>query len=329
MSTVAHRKPRAFPWHIVVFLAPALIVYTLFMIYPLADSIRLSLYAPNENNQEVFVGLDNYHQLLTSDLWRPRMEGALKHNVQFFLIHMLVQNPLALLLASLLSSPMVRGRTFYRTAIFTPTMLSVVLVGFAWKMILSPIWGISADVVEQLNHWIIDPLNALDIFGIYHIGYIQNKPWLGLEDTALTTLSLISVWQWVGIPMMLFLAALIGIPDELIEAARVDGATAWSVWRRIKLPLIMPTVGIVGILTFVGNFNAFDLVYATQGAIASPNFSTDLLGTLFFRTFFGIQLQAGNPTMGATIGGVMFMIILAGVLVYMFGWQRRVTQVEL
>ena len=143
------------------------------------------------------------------------------------------------------------------------------------------------------------------------------------------TLSFISVWQFVGIPMMLLYAALIAIPDELIEAAFVDGATAWNVFWRIKFPLILPTLGIVAILTFVGNFNAFDLVYTTQGVLAGPNFSTDLLGTLFYRTFFGQQLQLGNPTMGATVATMMFLIILSGVLLYMFAWQRRVQTYEL
>lgn len=314
-SATPQRRP--FPVHIVVFLAPAVIIYTLFMIYPLIDSLRLSLYAPNENRQEVFVGLDNYEALMTDDLWQPRLEGAIVNNIKFFLIHMFVQNPIGLVLAALLSSQFIRGRAIYRTLIFTPTVLSVVLVGFVWRMILSPLWGVSGDVIDQLN--------ALDFLDLYHI---ENQPWLGLEDTALTALSLISVWQWVGIPMMLFLASLISIPEELVEAARVDGATAWDVWWRIKFRLILPTVGIVGVLTFVGNFNAFDLIYTTQKASAGPNYATDILGTFFYRTFFGIQLQPGNPTMGATIAGVMFLIILAGVLLYMFGWQRRITQVE-
>lgn len=88
-------------------------------------------------------------------------------------------------------------------------------------------------------------------------------------------------------------------------------------------------VGLVAILTYVGNFNAFDLIYVTQGALAGPNFSTDILGTFFYRTFFGFQLQLGNPLMGATVAGVMFLIILAGVLLYLFVWQRRVEVHEL
>jgi raffinose/stachyose/melibiose transport system permease protein len=293
---------KAFPWHIIVFLAPAVIIYTLFMIYPLIDSLRLSLYTmETQGGAEIFVGLQNYHRLFTDDNWQPRVTGALINTFEFFAIHMLVQNPLALLLATLLASRFIALRSVYRTLIFLPSVLSVVLIGFIWQLILSPIFGRA-------------------LFAVFDI---RLPPLLGQPETALPVLGLVSVWQWVGVPMMLFLAALISIPDELIEAARVDGATAWSVFWRVKLPLIMPTVGIVTVLTFVGNFNAFDLIYTTQGALAAPDYSTDLLGTLFYRTFFGFQLQLGNPTMGAAVAGVMFMIILAGVLLYLFTWQRR------
>jgi raffinose/stachyose/melibiose transport system permease protein len=80
---------------------------------------------------------------------------------------------------------------------------------------------------------------------------------------------------------------------------------------------------VVSILTFVGNFNAFDLIYAVKGALAGPDFATDILGTFFYRTFFGYQLQVGNPTMGATVATLMLVIILIGVLIYLFGVQRR------
>ena len=304
---------KRFPTHIVVFLAPAVIIYTLFMIYPLIDSLRLSLYAPSAANPQVeeFVGLRNYQTLFNDPNYAPRLQGAVKNNFIFFAVHTLVQNPIGLLLATLLTSHLTRWRAVFRTAIFMPTMLSFVLVGFIWgNIILSPLWGIADDFFKAVG------LGA----------YIQ--PWLGKPETALVTLSLVSVWQFVGIPMMLFSAALIGIPEELIEAARVDGATSWGVFWRIKFPLILPTVGIVAILTFVGNFNAFDLIYTVQGGLAGPNFSTDILGTFFYRTFFGFQLQAGNPTMGATIAGVMFLIILTGVVLYLFGFQRRIARVE-
>ena len=109
----------------------------------------------------------------------------------------------------------------------------------------------------------------------------------------------------------------------------MDGASGWQTFWKVKFPLILPTVGIVTILTYVGNFNAFDLIYTTQGALAGPNFSTDIMGTFFYRTFFGQQLQLGNPYMGATVATVMFLIILAGVALYMFGYQRKVQTYEL
>ena len=84
----------------------------------------------------------------------------------------------------------------------------------------------------------------------------------------------------------------------------------------------------ISILTFVGNFNAFDLVYTTQGALAGPNYSTDIFGTLLYRTFFGFQLQLGDPNMGATVAAMMFLIILAGVCVYLFIVQRKINRYQ-
>ncbi len=294
------RKP--FPWHIVVFLGPAILIYTLFMIYPIIGSLWLSLNNQIQNGPEHFVGLKNYQTLLSNELWSKPFWNALRNNVEFFVIHMLVQNPIGLFLAALLLSK-IRGAAIYRTLIFTPTILSVVIIGFIWKLILNPVWGV---------------LNPIGI----------NQPFLGLESTALPTLGLISVWQNVGIPMMLFLAALIRIPEELMEAARVDGAGAWTIFWKIQFPLILPTAGIVAVLTFVGNFNAFDLIYAAQGALAGPNFASDILGTFFYRTFFGFQLQTGDPYMGATVAGMMLLVILVGVLIYLFAWQRRLQDIQ-
>jgi len=295
------------PWatYVVVFLAPAALVYTAFSIYPLIDTIRLSLYARDSAGHTNFVGLGNFVTLLTDPLWAGPFWNAFRNNLIFFAVHMVVQNLIGLGLAVLLSLPALTGRNVYRTLIFLPTMLSVVIIGFIWQLILSPLWGIAKGF-----------LSAFGLGGLF-------APWLGLEGTALVTISLISVWQFVGIPMMLIYAALLNIPDDLVEAATVEGANQWHVFWYIKLPLILPTLGVVSILTFVGNFNAFDLIYTVKGALAGPNFATDILGTFFYRTFFGYQLQPGSPTMGATVATMMLLIILVGVLLYLFGVQRR------
>lgn len=302
-------RRRARRWHILVFLAPAVVLYSVVMVWPLLDTLRLSLFRVEEGTN-VFNGIGNYLTLLTHERWAPAFWNAFSNNVAFFAIHMLVQNPLALGLALLLSQRVLRGREAYRAVIFAPTVLSVVIVGFVWKLIVSPLWGVAEDG--------LDAVGLGSLFG----------PWLGRSETALLTVSLMSVWQWVGLPMILFVTALLSIPDEVLEAARVDGAGSWRTFVAVQLPLILPTVGIVAVLTFVGNFNAFDLIYAVQGALAGPEFGTDILGTFFYRTFFGFQLQLGNPIMGATVAGMMFLIILLGVCLYLFWLQRRLVTYE-
>ena len=196
---------RRFPTHIVVFLAPAVVTYSVFMVYPLLDSLRLSLFDDGGS----FVGLDNFDTLFNDPLWADQFWNALGNNFVFFAFHLLVQNPVGLLLAALLTAPGIRGQNIYRTAIFIPTTLSVVIVGFIWRQILSPLWG------------------------------IIDTPLLGESGTVLPTLSLMSVWQFVGIPMIFFYAVLIAIPKDLIEAARVDGASSWKIFWKITFPLIL------------------------------------------------------------------------------------------
>ena len=154
------------------------------------------------------------------------------------------------------------------------------------------------------------------------------QPWLGLESTALITLALISAWQYLGIPMMLYFATLISIPNDLFEAAYVDGATDWQIFWRIKLPLLMPMIGIVSLLTYIGNFNAFDVIFALKGADAGPNYASDTMMTFFYRTFFGSGFQKADPHMGAAVAGTMFVILLVGVLFYLF-IRRRIRSYEL
>jgi raffinose/stachyose/melibiose transport system permease protein len=288
-----------------LFLGPAVVIYTAFSIYPLLATIQLSTFTGESGGGVHFVGLANFQTLLSDSLWSKPFWNAFKNNMIFFAIHMAVQNPIGIALAGLLSLPGLKLKSFYRTVFFLPTMLSVVIVGFSWNLILSPLWGVAkgALTVVGLGSWF--------------------APWLGLESTALVTLALMSVWQFVGIPMMLIYAALLNIPDELVDAARVDGLGQLRIFLHIKLPLVLPTIGLVSVLTFVGNFNAFDLIYSVKGALAGPNFASDILGTFFYRTFFGNQLQLGNPTMGAAVATVMFFIILVGVCLYLFVVQRR------
>ena len=297
-------------WFILVFLVPATLIYTVFAIYPIAESLRLSLYQAGDGDG-MFVGIANYARLVSEPYWAEQFWNAFKNNVLLFVMHMLIQNPIALALAAMLSIPNLKGAAAYRTIFFLPTLLSVVVVGFVWQLILSPLWGITPAFMNFLG------------MGSFF------QPWLGLESSALVTVTLISIWQYVGIPMMLFYAALLNVPEETIEAARIDGLGGWWIFWKVKLPLILPTLGLVGILTYIGNFTAsFDLIYTLQGGLAGPNYSTDVMGTFLFRTFFGFQSQLGDVYMGATVASALFFIILAGVGCYLFGVQRRLQRYD-
>ncbi len=310
VSTTSNEVKKPWRFYIFVFLAPATFIYTVFAIYPIIESLRLSLYQAGDD-EGVFVGLANYARLVSEPYWAEQFWNAFKNNVLLFAMHMLIQNPIALALAALLSVPTLRGAATYRTIFFLPTLLSVVVVGFIWQLILSPLWG----VTPAFMNWI-----GMGSFF---------KPWLGLESSALITVTLISIWQYVGIPLMLFYAALLNVPEETIEAARIDGLNGWWIFWKVKLPLILPSLGLVGILTYIGNFTAsFDLIYSIQGGLAGPNYSTDVMGTFLFRTFFGFQAQLGDVHMGATVASALFFIILIGVSLYLFGVQRRLQRYD-
>ena len=306
------RSGKHFPIHIIVFLAPAVIVYTAFFTVPLLNTLRLSFYTTSGAGVELkFAGFQNFIALLSKEPWMAYFWRALSHNLKFFIVAMVVQTTIGLLLAVLLNARILRGRSVYRTILFTPAMLSVVIVGFVWKLMLSPVWGIAESIMKLVG--------LGDLF----------RPWLGLESTAFSTICLISCWQYFGVPMLLFLTALISIPEEIIESARVDGANNWNRFWRIQFPLILPTVGITTILTYTGTLNAFDIMYSLKGIFGDPNFSSDVLGLFYFRTYFGSYNVPANPTMGATVAMTTLLIILVGVIIYLFTWQRRLLKVEM
>ena len=283
-------SPRGIYW--IWYIAPALLIYIVFMAYPLIDSIRLSFYQGSSMTRE-FVGLSNYIELFTRGELSVRYWGAMRNTSVFFIIHMLVQNVLGIAFAVILTNHKMKGRKIYQTIIFVPTTFAVLVTGYLWRLLLNPIWS--------QGMW--------DAVGLLSL----SQPWLGMESTALLFVALVSCWQWIGIPTMMFVAALLGISDDIYEAADIEGANGWQVFWHIKLPLIMPVVGIVTILTFVNNFNAFDIVYAMQTANGAPAYTTDLIGTLFYRVGIAGQHPVAIPNsgMGATIATVTFVMLAA------------------
>lgn len=288
-----------------LFTVPALIIYVWFMAYPLINSMRLSFYTGEGLTPERFIGLGNYIELFTNPFWRERWLNALGNTVIFFLIHFIFQTVLGILFANILSEPL-KGVNVFRAIIFIPVTLSTLVVGFLWTILLNPQWGAVNLVLEGIG-----------------LGNLA-RPWLGDPALALIVISLVSVWQWLGLPTMLFSAGLLGISDEVLEAATVDGASKWQTFWHVKLPLLRPTLGIVTILTFVNNFNAFDIVFAMAGSRGEPGYSTDLLGTLFYRVAIAGEHPVAEPNMGlgAAIATITFFILFVGVSIWLHQSRR-------
>ncbi len=280
------------------YVIPALVFYVIFMAYPMLDSVRLSLYEGTAGTRQ-FVGFANYVRLFTDEVVSTRFWNAFMNNWVFFAYHMILQNALGITFAAILTNRTMRGRQFYQTLIFIPCTVAVLVMGYLFKIMMNPQW--SKAPLENVG-----------------LGFLVHSPqgWLGDPGTALSAVSLVSVWQWVGIPTMMFVAAFQGIDDDLIEASSIEGANPWQQFTRIRIPLIIPVIGMVAIMTFVANFNAFDVVFSMETLDGAPNYSTDLIGTLFYRYGVAGQHPVGipEPGVGAAISTSIFFMLLCGVI---------------
>ncbi len=289
-------------WEIVaVFLLPAFLLYTVFMIWPLAQSFYFSLFEFKGLARGAFVGLRNFRELFTRYPVNEQLPRAFLHNIYFFVGTMLVQNTLGLLFAKLLYKPRF-GKRFFQTVYTMPYLISALVVGYLWSLMLNPLFG---------------PVNRL--LKAVGLGALA-RPWLGDPATALPAIILANAWQWVGFPMLLFSAGLANIGEDLREAARIDGASRWRLFWSIELPLLLPVIGIVTVLTFIGNFNVFGIVWAMGGVNGEPAGATDVLGLVFYRTAF----RGGVDAFGlASALAVLMFVLIFGVSMVMVNLFRR------
>ena len=263
---------------LLIFLGPATALFAAFITYPILSALAFSFYRWEGIGRRGFAGLHNFVRLFATYPYSQLLGNAFWHNVLVFIVTMLVQNGIALALALLLARG-AWGTKVYRVIFFLPVTLSLIIVGFLWALFLNPIFGI----VNKL----------LTSAGLAFLA----RPWLGDSQTALLTLTLINAWRWIGFPTIVFLAGINSVPDEYLEAARLDGAGEWQVTRHVIFPLLAPAVTIIVLLTFIGSFNWFELPYVVQGVSGGPNRSTDVLSLLFYRMAFG-EVDTGLQDIG-------------------------------
>jgi raffinose/stachyose/melibiose transport system permease protein len=233
---------------IAFFVTPALAMLVLFVVWPVVTAVQMSVYRWNGRGPLVdFVGLANYVSVLTDDVF----VGSLVNNLVIVVASIAIQLPLGLAIALLLNRKM-RGQSALRTIIFVPYVLAEVVAGVIWFQLLQPYYGVLDTLLQAVG---LEP---------------PAQGWLGDPDLALWTVLVILTWKYLGLAVILFLAGLQSVPEELYEAAQLDGASWWQVQRRITIPLLGPTIRTWGFLSMIGSLQLFDMVWIlTKGGPAN------------------------------------------------------------
>lgn len=264
-----------------LFIAPHVLGFSVFTLGALAYSLYLGFTSWDLFGSPRWVGVANFTQLLTSDdvLWK-----ALWNTVYYTVITIPLALVLALVLALALNTGL-KGLTAFRTVFFMPVVTSTVAVALVWSWIYNKDFGL---------------LNAF--LGVFHV---SPQNWLGSTKWAMLSIIIMSVWKGLGYNMVLFLAGLQGIPRQLYEAARIDGAGWWNQFRYVTLPLLTPTTFFLIIMGIIGSFQVFDQAYIiTNGG---PDYATTTIVMLIYRNAF----QWFHMGYASALAWVLFMMILA------------------
>ncbi|MBM2619364.1 sugar ABC transporter permease [Actinoplanes sp. LDG1-06] len=284
---------------IVALSGPAILVFVGFVILPVLMAAYYGFYKWKGFGKPTnFVGLDNYVTILQDTAFHE----ALWHNAEILVLSLVLQGPVAVGLALLLNRRM-RGQSVIRVLIFVPYVISEVITGTAWALML------------QTNGAINDVLRSIGLGGLA-------EDWLADPELAIWSLMIILTWKYVGFAVILFLAGMQNIPDELSEAAAVDGASFWQIQRHITLPLLGPTIRIWAFLSIIGSLQLFDLVYIIWGQYVAST-----AGTSTMATYMVVEgRNAANYGYGNAVAVVLFVISMVIALIYQRFVLRRDTE---
>ncbi|MEV5069757.1 sugar ABC transporter permease [Microbacterium sp. LMI12-1-1.1] len=275
------------------FYIPAGILFIVLFAVPTFASFYFSLTRWSLFDVE-FIGFQNFVTFFTE----PMLYQSLINTFIYGFITSGLKVVLGLALALLLTGSIL-GRGYLRATIFFPVLVSTIGVGITFKVLM-------------------DPFDGLINKSLAAIG-IQGPAWLTDPSLALYSVSLVDVWQGVGIATLIYIAGIVAIPQEYFEAARVDGAGAWKVFRNITLPLVTPATGTVVLLSLIGGLRSFELIWAmTRGG---PGFSSDVIASVIYK-----QYQAGFYGL-STAGNVVLFVIVTAIVVPIFYFINR-RQVE-
>ncbi len=278
-----------------LFILPVVVFFCLFFIYPLGYTIRLSFYEwTGFSNDMTFVGLRNLHDVFSNWVFWT----AAKNTILYAIVQTSLQTALGLILALVLDSRLL-GREMFKVLFFTPVLVSIAVVSLLWGRIFEPNFGLLNGLLTKIG-----------------LGVLA-RPWLGDSQVALFAVISVSVWQGFGYSMVLFLAGLQNVLEDLKEAAKIDGASDLGVIWHITLPLLRPVIALVATLTLIGALKVFEIIYVmTSGG---PNHATETISSLlYYEAFRFNHMGIASAIAVVLLIGTMAMSIL----------QRRVMERE-
>lgn len=260
---------------------PGAAIYLVLSIVPAAATVVVSLtnFTAVPGIPANFVGFQNYVQAFTID-W-PGVAGSIVDTLIFAVAVTVIQNVLALLMAEMLRRR-IPGVGFFRALIFLPAVLGVTVVGLLWALIFNPSGGPAANLLH-----------------IFH----ATSAFFGSNTWALPLVIFVQVWASLGFTVLVYLSGMNAIPVEMYEAAQLDGASAWSVFRFVTFPMIAPSVTVDVLLAAVGSLNVYNLIYVLTDGL----YHTNTLGMFMFNSSFE---GSGDLGFGATLSVMLFVITL-------------------
>ncbi len=272
---------------------PATVLFFIFFIIPLCQGIGVSLTDWNGFSDEWnFIGLENFIRFFQDE----RAINAIKTTLVFGLVSPVLLNIFGLLLAIFFDSKTIRGTTLARTAVYMPSIISPLIMGYLWTLILSPQTGVIDEIFQ-------------------HFGLSFSFDWMGDTQKALWLIIIVNVWQFAGGPMMIYLAGLQSIPADLYEAAKMDGANAFQLFRNVTWPLLYPAARINIFTNIIGSMAVFDIIMSITGG--GPGYATESLSIYIYRQSFN-----GFAGYATAVAIIMFIIIAIPIAVSM-RWMKN------
>lgn len=280
-----------------IFLLPAILIYTGLLVLPAGYALGLSMTDWDGLSKPTFIGLGNFAELMRD----PMLWISLKHNLLYALCTILIGNNIGLGLALLLEQG-IRGRGLFRCLLYLPVILSWVVVGFLWRWVYNPVFGLLNTILKAIG------LGSL----------AQN--WLGDSSIAFFSIVAVAIWKGFGFSMVVYSAGLQNIPQELLEAARIDGATRWQTIREVILPLLRPIMAVVTILALIDAFRVMDVFVVMTSNVQSR--ATQVIATYIYKMGFDYYRMG----YASALSVILFFIVSIASVFYFRTLGRSLTE---